>query len=166
MASYNPDKPDRPVNSPKAVYQVAPAVLTLLRSFGTVQWHDNLTTYLSLNQTLAAKYAMEREQNRIPMQIAPGKEITLSPGVHSELIRAIVEDFAPRFAPGSVLIYAGDTGDKWGYFDAVLLAELGVAWIHTAKCLMWCSTSSRKIGCYWWNLSPVMGRLMASVMRN
>ncbi|MGZ8157760.1 MAG: BsuBI/PstI family type II restriction endonuclease [Methylobacter sp.] len=126
IALYNPDKPDRPVNSPKAVYQVAPAVLTLLRSFGTAQWHDNLTTYLSLNQTLAAKYAMEREQNRIPMQIAPGKEITLSPGVHSELIRAIVEDFAPRFAPGSVLIYAGDTGDKWGYFDAVLLAELGV----------------------------------------
>jgi len=126
ISLYNPDKPDRPVNSPKAVYQVAPAVLTLLRSFGTAQWHDNLATYLSLNQTLAAKYAMEREQNRIPMQVAPGKEIILSPGVHSELIRAIVEDFAPRFAPGSVLIYAGDTGDKWGYFDAVLLAELGV----------------------------------------
>ncbi|MDP1771387.1 MAG: BsuBI/PstI family type II restriction endonuclease [Methylobacter sp.] len=126
IALYNPDKPDRPVNSPKAVYQIAPTVLTLLRSFGSAEWHDNLTTYLSLSQTLAAKYAMEREQNRIPMQIAPGKEITLSPGAHSELIRAIVEDFASRFAPGSVLIYAGDTGDKWGYFDAVLLAELGV----------------------------------------
>lgn len=126
IALYNPDKSDRPVNSPKAVYQIAPAVLTLLRSFGTTKWHDNLTTYLSLSQTLAAKYAMEREQNRIPMQIAPGKEITLSPGEHSELIRAIVEDFGPRFAPGSVLVYAGDTGDKWGYFDAPLLAELGV----------------------------------------
>ncbi len=79
-----------------------------------------------MSQTLAAKYAMEREQNRIPMQVAPGKEITLSPGEHSELIRAIVEDFSPRFAPNSVLVYVGDTGDKWGYFDAVLLAELGV----------------------------------------
>lgn len=126
IALYNPDKPDRPVNSPKAVYQIAPAVLVLLRSFGTTKWHDNLTTYLSLNQTLAARYAMERNQNRIPMQIAPGKEITLSPGDHSELIRAIVEDFGPRFAPGSILVYAGDTGDKWGYFDAPLLAELGV----------------------------------------
>ena len=126
IALYNPDKPDRPVNSPKAVYQIAPTVLTLLRSFGATEWHDNLTTYLSLSQTLAASYAMEREQNRIPMQIAPGKEITLSPGEHSELIRAIVEDFGPRFAPGSMLVYAGDTGDKWGYFDAVLLTELGV----------------------------------------
>jgi len=25
-----------------------------------------------------------------------------------------------------VLVYVGDTGDKWGYFDAVLLAKLGV----------------------------------------
>lgn len=126
IALYNPDKPDRPVNSPKAVYQIAPTVLALLRSFNTSGWHDNLTTYLSLNQTLAAKYAMERDQNRIPMQIALGKEITLSPGEHSELIRAIVEDFGPRFAPGSLLVYAGDTGDKWGYFDAALLVKLGV----------------------------------------
>lgn len=126
IAIYNPDEPDRPINSPKAVYQVAPAVLTLLRSFSTPKWHDNLTTYLSLSETLAAKYAMVREQHLIPMQIAPGKVITLSPGKHSELIRAIVEDFGPRFAPGSALIYAGDTGDKSAYFDAVLLSELGI----------------------------------------
>jgi len=126
IARYNPDDSARPVNSPKAVYQIEPAALTLLRSFGTPEWHDNLTVYLSQNQSLASKYAMEREQNCIPVQIAPGKKITLSPGEHSELIRSIIEDFAPRFAPGSVLVYAGDTGDKWGYFDAVLLTELGV----------------------------------------
>jgi hypothetical protein len=126
VALYNPDKPDRPVNSPKAVYQVEPGALKVLRSFGTERWHDNLTAYLAERETLVAKYAKEREQNRIPVEIAPGKEITLSPGEHSELIRAIIMDFAPRFAPGSVLVYAGDTGDKWGYFDAALLAELGV----------------------------------------
>lgn len=126
VALYNPDKPDRPVNSPKAVYQVEPAALALLRTFGTDAWRDALTTYLAERETLVARYAKEREQNRIPVEIAPGKQITLSPGEHSELIRAIVEDFAPRFAPGAVLVYAGDTGDKWGYFDAPLLAELGV----------------------------------------
>ncbi|MFZ5579431.1 MAG: BsuBI/PstI family type II restriction endonuclease [Pseudomonadota bacterium] len=126
LALYNPDQPDRSVNSPKSVYQVEPAALKLLRSFGTAHWHDNLTAYLAERETLVARYAKEREQNRIPVEIAPGQEITLSPGEHSELIRAIIEDFAPRFAPGSVLVYAGDTGDKWGYFDAALLAELGV----------------------------------------
>ncbi|OKY76347.1 MAG: restriction endonuclease [Desulfobulbaceae bacterium DB1] len=126
IALYNPDKPDRPVNSPKAVYQVEPGALALLRQFGTKAWHNALATYLANRETLVARYAKERNQNRIPVEIAPGKKITLSPGEHSELIRAIIEDFAPRFAPGSVLVYAGDTGDKWGYFNAPLLSELGV----------------------------------------
>ncbi|MEO5342047.1 MAG: restriction endonuclease [Gammaproteobacteria bacterium SHHR-1] len=126
MALYNPDKPDRPVNSPKAVYQIEPAALALARTFGTSAWPDHLAAYLAERVTLVARYAKEREQNHIPVEMAPGQQIVLSPGEHSELIRAIIEDFAPRFAPGSVLVYAGDTGDKWGYFDAALLAGLGV----------------------------------------
>lgn len=126
ISLYNPDKPDRPVNSPKAVYQIEPAALTLLRTFGTPAWHNGLAAYLAERETLVARYAMAREQNRIPVEIAPGKEITLTPGEHSKLIRDIIESFAPRFAPGSILVYAGDTGDKWGYFDAPLLAGLGV----------------------------------------
>lgn len=126
LALYNPDNPNRPVNSPKAVYQIEPAALELLRTFGGEAWHDRLIAYLAERETLVARYAKERGQNRIPVEIAPGKEITLSPGDHSELIRGIIEDFAPRFAPGSTLIYVGDTGDKWGYFDAPLLANLGL----------------------------------------
>ena len=85
-----------------------------------------MTAYLAERETLTDHYAKAREQNRIPVQIAPGRNITLSPGEHSELIRAIIEDFVPRFAPGSTLVYVGDTGNKWGYFDVTLLAELGV----------------------------------------
>lgn len=127
LALYNPDEPARSVNSPRTVYQIEPSALALLRSFNTSAWHDNLITYLAKRETLVARYAKERLQNRIPVEIAPGQQITLSPGEHSELIRAIVEDFAQRFAPGSMLVYTGDTGDKWGYFDVSLLARLGVA---------------------------------------
>ncbi|OQA18190.1 MAG: Type-2 restriction enzyme AplI [Chloroflexi bacterium ADurb.Bin360] len=126
LVLYNPDKLDRPVNSPQTVYQIEAAALALLRTFGAPEWRDNLTTYLAERETLASRYAMAREQERIPIEISPGKKITLSPGEHSELIRTIIENFAPRFAPGSVLVYVGDTGEKWGYFDATLLAELGV----------------------------------------
>jgi hypothetical protein len=127
LVLYNPDKPDRSVNSPKAVYQIEPATLALIRCFGTKKkWTSKLAAYLTEHQTLIAQYAKERKHNLIPVVIAQGKAIALSPGEHSELIRAIIEDFAPRFAPGSVLVYAGDTGEKWGYFDKTLLADLGV----------------------------------------
>ncbi|MDR3699895.1 MAG: BsuBI/PstI family type II restriction endonuclease [Candidatus Sulfopaludibacter sp.] len=99
IAVYNPDKPDRPVNSPAAVYQIEPSALFLLPSFDTRAWHKNLTAWLADRQTLAARYAHERKQNLVPVRIAPDRKITLSPGEHSELIRAIVEDFGARFAP-------------------------------------------------------------------
>jgi hypothetical protein len=126
LAVSNPDNPTRPVNSPATVYQIEPLALELLRSFGTTAWSSNLDAYLAKRQTLAARYASERKHNLVPVQIAAGKLMKLSPGEHSELIRKIIEDFAARFVPGAVLIYAGDTGEKWGYFEKSLLAKLGV----------------------------------------
>ena len=127
IALYNPDNPGRPVNSPKAVYQIEPDTLALLRSFGTAAWNKNLEAYLQNHQTLTARYAREREMQKLPVRLATGDTICLSPGDHSQLIKAIIEEFAPRFVPGGVLIYAGDTGEKWGYFDRILLETLGVA---------------------------------------
>jgi hypothetical protein len=126
IALYNPDNPARPVNSPKAVYQIEPDTLKLLRTFGTVAWVKNLAAYQKNRKTLTARYARAREMQKLPVKLASGETMRLSPGDHSELIKAIIEEFAPRFVPGGVLIYAGDTGEKWGYFDKELLAKVGV----------------------------------------
>jgi hypothetical protein len=126
MVRCNPDQPIRPTNSPKTVYQIAPDALTLIRCFGTAKWEAALKRYLAKNKSLAARYAKHRDMQKLPVTLASGETIRLSPGDHNQLIKAIIEEFAPRFAPGSVLVYAGDTGDKWGYFDQELLAILGV----------------------------------------
>ncbi|MBI1320176.1 MAG: restriction endonuclease [Candidatus Hydrogenedens sp.] len=126
LVLYNPDKLDRPVNSPKAVYQVSPRALSLLRTYGSETWKSELAHYLSEHESLTERYSAERSQHRVPVRYNMGDEITLSPGAHSELIKAIVTEFAQRFAPGSDVVYIGDTEDKWGYFDSDLLASLGV----------------------------------------
>lgn len=127
IALYNPDKPDRPVNSPHAVYQIEPTFLEVLRVFGTPNYAAQLAAFTKNRLTLAAQYAKHRTMNMVPVTVAAGQEVKLSPGEHSELIRAVWEEFGPRFVPGGKLVYAGDTGDKWGYFDQELLASLGIA---------------------------------------
>ena len=128
LALYNPDNLRRPVNSPKAVYQIEPAALELIKRYGQDDWKEKLAEYLSKRETLAERYAKRRQQRKIPVHIVEEREeIYLSPGKHSQLIKEIIEEFASRFAPGSILIYAGDTGDKIGYFNAGELAKLGVA---------------------------------------
>lgn len=127
IALYNPDDPARPVNSPLAVYQVSPEALALFKTYGNVGWAKRLADYQGRVKTLTARYARKREMERIPVKLADGTEIRLSPGGHSALIRDIIDEFAPRFAPGGVLIYAGDTGEKMGYFDPERLVGLGVS---------------------------------------
>ncbi len=63
----NPDEPERPVNSPKVVYQIEKSVLELFRSFGTAMWEKNLRTYLASIETLRQRYAQEREMQGIPV---------------------------------------------------------------------------------------------------
>jgi len=123
---YNPDNPSRPVNSPKAVYQIEEATLNLIKKYGTAEWDLALEKYREGRETLVELYAKERQQKKIPVKIAEDQEIFITPGEHSRLIKSIVEEFGPRFVPGGVLIYAGDTGEKMGYFDEALLKELGV----------------------------------------
>lgn len=126
IAMYNPDQPDRAVNSPRAAYQIEPGCLSMLRAVGTSTYKKRLVRYLAERGTLAEKYAKPRKMKMVRVATAKGQEIRLSPGRHSELIRAICNEFGPRFVPGGKLMYVGDTGAKWGYFDAALLASLGV----------------------------------------
>ena len=127
IVAINPDSPERPTNSPKAVYQIESGLLDLLRTYGTASYEKGLRTYLASVETLKARYAREREMKRIPIRIADGKTITLSPGGQNILVEKIIQDFCEYFTPGGKLIYVGDTDEKWAYFDDKRLWRLGVA---------------------------------------
>jgi len=122
----NPDKPSRPTNSPKAVYQIEPSALKLLRRFGSRNWKACLEEYLRSVETLKKVYAREREMQRIPVRLANGEELRLSPGGQNILVKKIIDEFCPLFTPGGQVVYVGDTQKKWAYFDIERLAELGV----------------------------------------
>lgn len=122
---YNPDKPDRPVNSPKAVYQIEPHLLEVLKTYDTARYEVILQAYLQQRQTLTQLYAKARTMSMIPLQLPNGQIMQLSAGDHSQLIKNIVLDFGARYVPNGILIYVGDTGNKHGFFDIGYLASLG-----------------------------------------
>jgi len=91
--------------------------LDVLRSYGTSKWKSKINKFFAQQGSLLETYQNAREQNKVPLQVADGKVYKLSPGKHNKLEVAIVEEFAPRFAPGAKLIYLGDTADKILVFD-------------------------------------------------
>jgi adenine-specific DNA-methyltransferase len=86
LITANPDNPKRPINSPKAVYQIREEVMELIKSFGTDSWSENAQAFLQLNKSLRDIYAQEREMQRIPVQISDDQVLQLSPGGQSVLV--------------------------------------------------------------------------------
>ncbi|MFZ6842977.1 BsuBI/PstI family type II restriction endonuclease [Undibacterium sp. RuTC16W] len=127
LCLQNPDKPSRAPNSPNWCYQIAPEAKTLLEAFGAKKWPKKLTEYLDGVETLVDRYKKSRDLTLIPCKLPDGASFEMSPGSHSELIKEIIEQFAPRFAPGSKVLYVGDTGNKGVVHDEMSLENLGIS---------------------------------------
>ena len=126
IADYNPFEPNLPTNSPRAHYAITEAALEAVRSYGTSKWKEAARKFTAEHGELKVLYSPEREQRRVPVKLPDGQEIRLSPGKHNEVQKAIVEEFAARFAPGSELLYMGDTAQKNLVLNAKALADLGI----------------------------------------
>ena len=116
-------------NSPNYRYRITEEFLKVIRSIdrnNTTQSLENSITrdFLSSRQTLSQIYASKKKMRMMPVRINNG-DFSFSPGNHNELQKAIIEDFAPRFAPGSECLYIGDTVQKDLVKNVQKLSNLG-----------------------------------------
>lgn len=116
-------------NSPNYRYRITPEFLTVIQSIKhpkTSLCEDNasLTQFLGRHETLANLYASKKRMQKMPVKIN-GEDFTFSPGKHNQLQKAIIEEFAPRFAPHSACLYVGDTIQKDMVKNVAKLAALG-----------------------------------------
>ncbi len=133
MLLRNPDDPHRPTNSGKTVYQIEPSALALFRTFGKPGWPSALKHYPASREGLKHEIARKRNLARVPVRLPDGSQVTLSPGGQNPLIKAIIELFCPAFAPGGIVIYIGDTENKFVHLETDSLKSLGVTLDSAAK---------------------------------
>jgi hypothetical protein len=126
IVDYNPDNPNLPVNSPNTHYAITTEAREAIITFGTKAWKEGSDRFKSEVGELTKRYIKERKQLLIPVKLSNGERLKLSPGKHNIVQAAIIQDFAPRFANGSELLYLGDTAKKNLYVDDDILKELGI----------------------------------------
>ncbi len=127
LVLYNPDDPERPVNSSANCYQIAPAALQLLRGHDEERFGGRLRSYLASRPGLTTQYAKTRGMAQISATLTDGSIVTLTAGGQNVLIAAIIEEFCPRWTPGGRILYIGDAGVSDPVFDVQGLAALGVS---------------------------------------
>lgn len=126
IAEYNPFEPHLPTNSPRAHYAVTESALRVVQRYGTADWQPALQRFLDESGALVERYERNRERMMVAVRAPDGWELRLSPGRHNEVQRAVIEEFAPRFAPGANLLYVGDTTAKDLVVDQSRLAQLRI----------------------------------------
>jgi BsuBI/PstI restriction endonuclease domain/BsuBI/PstI restriction endonuclease HTH domain len=127
LVEQNPDKPDRPVNSPNWAYQLNVKALEVIRTFGQADHDEAVGAYLTEVPGLRATYDAARQMNRLPVTLPGGGALALSPGGQNVLIKQMVEVFCSYFTHGGHVLYVGDADAKWAVFEEEVLAGLGVS---------------------------------------
>jgi adenine-specific DNA-methyltransferase len=112
LINRNPDDPSRPTNSGDTRYQLTEDAADVLRAFDSRTFSKKCEQFLERHGSLTKAYERARNLLKVPVTLPDGSKVELSPGVHNELQRLIIEEFAPRFAQGSVALYLGDTAQK------------------------------------------------------
>lgn len=109
-------------NSPKYSYRLTDEFLNVLQNIGRSK--KPLKLFKEQHQSLIELYSSKRELEKIPIKIN-GEDFSFSAGRHNSLQKAIIEEFAPRFAHNSECLYVGDTTQKDIVKQVERLEELG-----------------------------------------
>jgi hypothetical protein len=112
-------------NCPRYSYRLTKEMLLVLHSFGSGSWLQEREKFCSAHESLISQYESKRTQLKMPVKIN-GENLTFSAGNHNRLQKAIIEEFAPRFAPNSECLYVGDTIKKDLVRNVEKLRQLGV----------------------------------------
>ena len=126
IVEENADQPDRPINSPKWNYRVTNAALEVFRNQGRSTFESELKQFLSEHASYASLAEERRNMPKTPVVMPSGTTLELSPSGQSTLIKAMIEEMLPRFAPGCQIAYIDATDHKHGVVNAELMDRLGI----------------------------------------
>lgn len=111
-------------NSPNYRYRLTEETLRMLKTLKTSEWKKYLQRFLKYHDRLVDIYASKKKMTMMPVRINE-IDFSFSVGKHNKLQKAIIEEFAPRFAPNSECLYVGDTIEKDLVKNIEKLTELG-----------------------------------------
>lgn len=109
-------------NSPNYRWRLTAEFVEILRNINISD--KPLETFKQNHESLIDIYASKKQMEKMPVKIN-GDDFSFSSGKHNQLQKAIIEEFATRFAPNSECLYVGDTIQKDLVKNEERLKELG-----------------------------------------
>ncbi|MCR9098479.1 MAG: restriction endonuclease [bacterium] len=126
IVEQNVDDPAIPTNSSKNHYSLIPEFVEVLKKFGTPHFDSAIDFFVKTSETRNKRYKKKKLKEQISVELPNGRILKLSPGDHNELQARVIDSFCKYFAKGAIVLYIGDTADKYLHFEAEGLLEIGI----------------------------------------
>lgn len=119
-------KPGSNTSNPTRGYKINSEYSRIIKNYGQSDWFAQVETFNKMHPTYRERQLMKGEIPKLVVRTPDGKEIHLKDGEHNAIQKQIIEELLPRFGYGAILLYCGDSDNKYGLIhEKERLAEIG-----------------------------------------
>ncbi len=123
FAVLNADNLNIATNSQLNEYCLSEEAVQAVRSYGTDAFENALVSFLNQASEAVKARAEALHAAMISVDLPDGEAFLLSPSGQNPLLKKMVEEFVPRFAPDAKVLYLGDTRGKHALFEERIFEE-------------------------------------------
>lgn len=120
-------KPDSNTSNPTRGYKINSQYSRIIKNYGQADWFTQVEAFNRMHPTYQERISAQRDIPKLVVRTPDGKEIQLKDGEHNAIQKQIIEEFLPRFGYEAVVLYCGDSDNKYGLIhEKKELAKLGI----------------------------------------
>lgn len=119
-------KPGANNSNPTRGYRINSEYSRIIKNYGQADWFAQVKAFNQMHPTYQDRISTKRNLPKLTVKTPDGKEIQLKDGEHNAIQKQIIEEFLPRFGHGAIVLYCGDSDNKYGLIhETDKLAEIG-----------------------------------------
>ena len=127
-------KPESNLSDATRGYRISTEYARIISKFGQKDWEKQVEIFNKTHKTYRERLAQTRNIPMINVKMPDGKEFQLKDGEHNLIQQQVITEFLPRFGYGAMLLYCGDSDNKYGVInEKEKLAELGIKDLSQGK---------------------------------
>ena len=119
-------KPGANNSNPTRGYRINSEYSRIIKNYGQADWFTQVEVFNKMHPTYQDRISTKRDLPKLTVTTPDGKTIQLKDGEHNAIQKLIIEEFLPRFGHGAIVLYCGDSDNKYGLIhEADKLSEIG-----------------------------------------